>query len=118
MRKIYVRQSLPEEKNANQLLIEKGAVPVSLQGEMYEPNTSLICCANEPRSEYENLNDKIRKLLKGNKLSSKEIVTRLALDWPPRKMTDYLQKMEDIESSNQSPKRFTMKGIDNEPRLF
>lgn len=36
LRKIYVRQPLPEEKNANQLLIEKGAIPVSLQGEICE----------------------------------------------------------------------------------
>lgn len=113
MRKIYVRQSSPEEKNANQLLIENGAIPVSLQGEI----TSCVC-VNEPHTEYESLNDKIRKILKEHKLSSKEIIKRLSLDWSSRKMTEYLKKMEDIESDNQAPKRFMIKGFVNEPSLF
>lgn len=117
MRKIYVRQSLPEEKNANHLLIEKGAIPVSLHGEISETVNSVIC-DSEPGVEYESLNDRIKKVLKGRKLSSKEIVERLELDWSPRKMTDHLQKMEDIETCNQSPKRFMIKGLNNEPTLF
>lgn len=117
MRKIYVRQSLPEEKNANQLLIEKGAIPVSLQGKICEPSNSMR--VSEPHVEDESLNDKIRKTLKGYKLSSKEIIERLALNsWSTRKMTEHLLKMEDIESNNQSPKRFMIKNCNNEPTLF
>ncbi len=116
-RKIYVRQSLPEEKNANQLLIEEGAIPVSLQGEICDSSAPCIY-ANDSRTEYENLNDRIRKVLRGHKFSSKEIISHLDLNWSPRKMTEYLQKMEDVESSNQSPKRFTIKDFISEPTLF
>lgn len=117
MRKIYVRQPMPEEKNANHLLIEKGAIPVSLQGKVCEREIPAML-VSEPNAEYESLENRIRKILKGHKLSSKEIIERLALDWPTRKMTEYLQQMKDIEVSNQSPKRFSIKGFNNEPTLF
>lgn len=117
MRKIYVRQTLSGEKNANQLLIEKGAIPVSLQGDICKTEASLMC-VSEPSVEYENLQSRILRMLRGHKLSSKEIIERLALDWSPRKMTDYLEGIQGIETINQSPKRFTVKGSNIEPTLF
>lgn len=117
MRKIYVREPLPEEKNANLLLIEKGAIPVSLQGEICISREN-IACISEPAIEYENLNDRIRNTLKSRRLSSKELIERLSLDWSTRKMTDYLKTMKDIEVINQSPKRFTIRGVNNEPTFF
>ena len=116
-RKVYVRQPAPLEKNANLLLIEKGAISVSLQGNACEAEIAKGI-VDEPNCEYESLNNKIKKILKGQKLSSKEIIERLKLDWSSRKMTDYLQKMQDIEASNQSPKRFMIKDSNNEPTLF
>lgn len=117
MRKIYVRRPSSEEKNANHLLVEKGAIPVSMQGDIYETETPQFY-ANEPKVEYENLQDRIIKVLKGRKLSSKEIIERLALDWSSRKMTDYLKRIQGIETINQSPKRYTVKDSNNEPTLF
>ena len=118
MRRIYVRNPLPDEKNANQLLIEKGAIPVSLQGEICMEEKAI--CVSEPASPYEGLDDRIGKLLKKQKLTSKEIIERLALSsWTTRKMTDYLKKMPDVKACGKSPLKFTIKGgIDNEPTLF
>lgn len=116
-RKIYVREPSPEEKNANHLLIEKGAIPVSLQSKTYVIRESSACVC-EPEPEYENLKDRIRKALKSGKLSSKQLIERLSLDWSTRKMTDYLKTMKDIEVINQSPKRFTIRGVNIEPTLF
>ncbi|MDO4164062.1 MAG: DNA-processing protein DprA [Bacteroides sp.] len=116
-RKIYVRKPESEEKNANQLLIEKGANPVSLQGERYLWEEAVIC-VNEPTVPYGNIDDRIRAILKQQKLCSKEIIKRLSLDWSVRKMTEYLKQMTDIEVINRSPKVFTMKGFNSEPMLF
>lgn len=118
MRRIYVRNPLPNEKNANQLLIEKGAIPVSLQGEIYmEEETARV---SEPANPYDSLEERIKKLLKNQKLTSKEIIERLSLSsWTTRKMTNYLRRMPDIETKEGSPLKFVMKGfIDNEPTLF
>ena len=118
MRRIYVRNPLPNEKNANHLLIEKGAIPVSLQGEIcMEGKTA---CVSEPLTSYESLEERIRKLLKKQKLTSKEIIERLALSsWTTRKMTDFLKKMPDIEVQGKFPLKFAMKGsISNELTLF
>lgn len=65
LRKIYVRQPLPEEKNANQLLIEKGAIPVSLQGEICEKEIPLMC-VSEPSAEYKSRKGRKRKVLKSS----------------------------------------------------
>lgn len=118
MRRIYVRNPQPDEKNANHLLIEKGAIPVSLQGEIcLEEKMAGVSGASSP---YEGLDDRIKKLLKSQKLTSKEIIECLALSsWTTRKMTDYLKKMPDIETTGKSPLKFTTKeAIDKEPTLF
>lgn len=118
-RQIYVRKPAPEEQNANFLLIEKGAKPVSLQGEtVYMEMSSPVCCVGEPASSYESMNERIKAVLKNRQLSSKEIIDRLSLDWSTRKMTDYLKQMKDIEVLDRSPKRFALKGCTNEPSLF
>lgn len=117
-RRIYVRESLPAEKNANHLLIEKGAFPVSLQGEILVREKGISSNTDETASEEEGLEQKIRLLLKGTKLTSKEILERLSLEWPSRKMTDYLKNMPDIETQGRSPKKFTLKGTGAEPTLF
>lgn len=119
MRTIYVRQPLPEEKNANEALIKKGAIPVSLQGEiLYQHQEEQTLCVSEPAAEYEGLQERIRKALRNRTLSSKELVERLSLNWSTRKMTDYLRTMEEIETLDQKPKKFALKGANTEPTLF
>lgn len=62
MRQIYVRLPLPSEKNANELLIEKGATPITADGKIYsvEERPLLVC---EPTVEYKKRNKKIKKAL-------------------------------------------------------
>lgn len=58
-RRIYVRLPLPSEKNANDLLIEKGATPIAVDGNIYsvEEQPLLVC---EPTAEYKKRNKKTK----------------------------------------------------------
>lgn len=58
-RRIYVRLPLPSEKNANDLLIEKGATPIAADGNIYsvEEQPLLVC---EPTAEYKKRSNKTK----------------------------------------------------------
>ncbi|MDE5794110.1 MAG: DNA-processing protein DprA [Muribaculaceae bacterium] len=52
-REIYVRQPQPEEKNANDLLIEKGAIPVDNNGNILQRiETDIFNMVSEPTAKY------------------------------------------------------------------
>lgn len=107
-RKIFVRCPEANEKSANNLLIEKGAVPVDMDG-------------NEIKSEYEkmnsteelnlirdslfNLDEKIKTLLNGKSMSAKELNVKLNLElnlnWTTNKLSNYLKKLSFIEYHNE-----------------
>jgi DNA processing protein len=95
---IYVRLPEPKEQNANQLLIEKGAIPVDFNGveihdiDIEQRRTNLI--VNNPNI---NIDDRIAKVFNGKPLSSKEILEKTKLDWTSKRLTTYLQKMESIQ---------------------
>ena len=100
-RKILVRQPEQTEKNANKLLIQKGAVSVDFNGneldKSYETNISdTLSVVNEPEI-IETLDEKIRSVFKGGQLSSKEILLKIKVDWSTQKLTNYLKKLEFIE---------------------
>lgn len=116
-RNIFVRTPLSSEKNANNLLIQKGAIPVDSQGDKIE-NYSLkeikTLAVKEPSSTLEDVDSKIIKLLSLGAFSSKEIVKRLKIDWTTRKLTNYLKKNQNIEVLNKkSPMKFTIKRKEN-----
>jgi predicted Rossmann fold nucleotide-binding protein DprA/Smf involved in DNA uptake len=116
-RNIFVRTPLSSEKNANNILIQKGAIPVDSQGDKIE-NYSLkkmkALAVNEPSSTFEDVDSKIIKLLSLGTFSSKEIIKRLKIDWTTRKLTNYLKKNQNIEVLNKkSPMKFTIKRKEN-----
>lgn len=100
-RKIYVRKPESNEKNANNLLIQKGAVPVDFNGvelpKTYDTtNTEQLSIVQEP-TENKSLEAKIRAMLNIRPLNAKELLTKLNLTWTTQKMNSYLKKLDFIE---------------------
>ncbi len=116
-RDIFVRSPLSTEKNANNILIQKGAIPVDSQGNkngnysISEISTSVV---NEPSINSEDIDSKIIKLLSFGEFSSIDIIERLKLDWTPRKLTNYMKQNKNIITLNKkSPIRYTIKSKNN-----
>ncbi|MCX6150092.1 MAG: DNA-processing protein DprA [Ignavibacteriales bacterium] len=111
-RKIYVRKPEIDEKNANNLLIEKGALSVDLLGNIveqtkYEQFETTIQVISEPKIEsFETI---ISELLNKGAYTSKEIIKILNLDWDSRKLTSFLKSHTKVQTINKKPLKFTMK---------
>lgn len=104
-RQIYIRKPDQNEKNANNLLIEKGATPVDFNGQQFEKShdstkSEQLAIINPP-NDSESLDDKIRKALKNKPLTSQEIQTQLDTQWTPQKLNNYLKKLNFVETSKQ-----------------
>lgn len=100
-RKIFVRKPESSEKNANNLLIHKGAIPVDFNGlelpKTYDTtNTEQVFIVQEP-TDNDSLEIKIRSTLNGRPLSAKELLTKLNLTWTTQKLNSYLKKLDFIE---------------------
>jgi DNA protecting protein DprA len=111
-RKIFVRKPERDEKNANNMLIEKGALPVDMLGNIveqikYEQVETLNQVTSEPK--IESIETKIYELLNNGEYSSKEIAKILNLDWNSKKLTSFLKSNTMIKTLNQKPLKFTMK---------
>ncbi len=99
-RSIFVRVPLSTEKNANNILIQKGAIPVDNQGQKidnYSAKEITSSVVNELSLAFEDIDSKIIKLLSTGAFTSKEIIERLKIDWTTRKLTNYLKKNKNIE---------------------
>jgi len=110
-RKIYVRKPDSNENNANNLLIQKGAIAVDFNGNPlldYKPSLTEVnqLSINEPSVNYEN---KILDLLKTGEYAVKDIIKKLQLTWSEKKLRDYLKSKKEVETINKKPMRFTMK---------
>lgn len=108
-RKIYVRAPLPDEINANALLIQKGGMAVDAEGNLIVSTPEI----REPApafSSESNIEARILSLLEaGGTHSSKEIKDQLHLDWHPNKITSFLKSKKSISATKTSPKRFSLK---------
>ena len=101
-RKIFVRTPELNEKNANLILIQKGAVPVDFNGneltKVYDSsNTEIVSVVQEPNDDTESLESKVRSAFNGKPLTTKELLTKLNLTWTTQKLNSYLKKLEFIE---------------------
>jgi predicted Rossmann fold nucleotide-binding protein DprA/Smf involved in DNA uptake len=101
-RKIYVRKPEPNEKNANILLIQKGAIAVDYNGienskSVYTEQSTTTSIVQEKLVTVDNINDRILKVFNGRPLSAKEILDQSGLDWSTKKLTILMQKMKEIE---------------------
>lgn len=125
-RKIYVREPEPSETNANNLLIQKGAVPVDCDGNLisfyHDGNSSeYTSVASESRPNSDNLIDRIKSALNGRPLSSKEILNQLNLSWSSEKINNYIKNLDFVETRKVKGKNIhQLKGSRNltQPTLF
>ncbi|MCB9000216.1 MAG: DNA-protecting protein DprA [Bacteroidales bacterium] len=110
-RKIYVRKPDANENNANNLLIQKGAIAVDFNGNSllnYKPLLTEVnkLSLNEPTVNYE---IKILDLLKTGEYAVKEIIKKLLLTWSEKKLREFLKSKKEVETINKKPLRYTMK---------
>lgn len=110
-RKIYVRKPDANENNANNLLIQKGAIAVDFNGNPlldYKPTLAEVnqLSLNEPTVNYEN---KILDFLKTGEYAVKDIIKKLQLTWSEKKLRDYLKSKKEVETINKKPLKFTLK---------
>ncbi len=123
-RKIFVRQPEPTEKNANLILIQKGAVPVDFNGTVvsktYYTTVEQVPVIQES-NETESIDKKIRSAFNGRPLHVNELLVRLGMDWTVKKLTAYLKKLDFIEIvKDRRPNLYKLKGSEDSPqqRLF
>ena len=95
-RPIFVRYPEKDEKNANLLLIQKGASAVDITG-----NTLSLSSEEQKTPEQlnkEKLDSELITILNSvEMISAKEIINRLNLDWKDDKMKRYLDNMQQAE---------------------
>lgn len=103
---VYVRKPESGEKNANGLLIRKGAKAVDIKGKLVYSGGEQISAdsfvvAETPLDYVPETTRKITELLKSKTLSVKQIKEELSLDWSEQRIRECLQDLPGITS----PKR-------------
>ena len=123
-RKIYVRQPEHNEKNANNILIQKGAIRVDFIGNQvnidYPADNKSNLLVTEP-SLTNSFEAELKTIFNGRPLSSKEIIKKLNLDWSTQKLTAQLKKIDFVEVIKDKAKNlYQLKGNSeqNQPSLF
>jgi len=110
-RKIYVRKPDSNENNANNLLIQKGAIAVDFNGNqllddkpsLAEVNQLILCASTV---NYEN---KILDLLKTGEYAVKDIIKKLQLPLSEKNLRNFLKSKKEVETIKKKPLRYTMK---------
>ena len=97
-RKIFVRIPNENEKNANTLLIQKGATPVDENG--IEDMDSILH-ATTPLYEsivpIDKIYERILTAVNEKPLTAKEIIEKVGLDWTIKKVTNFINTMDEIK---------------------
>jgi len=110
-RRIYVRKPEGIEKSSNELLIEKGAIPVDFNGiplEGYQPLDLEKKLLMETESNIV-IKKKIFELLKSGEFTAKDVIRKLQLDWTETKLRKFMKSQPEIETLQHKPLRFTLK---------
>lgn len=109
-RKIFVRKPELNEKNANNQLIQKGAVPVDAKGNILSYEQQVERTQNSVSEPDPNdVESKIIELLKKGVYTSKKIVDTLKLDWSSRKVSSFLKEQDEIITVKGKPLKFSHK---------
>jgi DNA processing protein len=119
-RKIFVRYPENQEKNANLKLLELGAIPVGLDGELVNKKVELsgefseeIQKEDEQPETSKNglMNSTVEKeilqLLTKGAYTATEILLVLKLNWDSRKLTSFLKKNPNVKSISGKPAKYT-----------
>jgi predicted Rossmann fold nucleotide-binding protein DprA/Smf involved in DNA uptake len=114
-RVIYIRNPQLNEKNANNILISNGAVPVDFEGLKIEKqysdiNVEQTNIVSEPENQTE---VRIITLLKHGEYSAKEIKDRLQLKWTEHQLRNYLKTQKEVESIKKKTLKYRLKQLAN-----
>lgn len=101
-RKIFVREPDLKEKNANNLLIQKGAVAVDFNGKEikisnYNEIQTQISIVNDANSSENSDLERIINLINGKPITAKDLIIKSSLDWSVKKMTSFLQNIKEVQ---------------------
>ena len=120
-RQIFVRKPEVSEKNANNKLIELGAIPLGIDGHIIINSTDHVTSginknngliANEPILAYnyetENLGSIILDLLSKGCYSSKEIASHLGNRWGTKEISTFLKTSDKVKVLNGKTKKYTL----------
>ncbi|WP_352423905.1 hypothetical protein [Proteiniphilum sp.] len=93
---IYVRETYPREKNANNLLISMGAKAVNSTGALitYDVKEKAESIVSEP--SLNNTEERIIDFLRTGTFPARKIVETLKIDWSSREVTSFLRSRQDI----------------------
>lgn len=124
-RRIFVRKPEPDEKNANILLIQKGAIAVDYHGAeneviLYPEQSTIGSLVQESWVSIDNVSERILKVFNGRSLSVEEILSKTDLHWTADKLRTFLKKMPEIQTVKRGKlNQYTLKGMQaDEPTLF
>lgn len=121
--KVFIRQALPNEKNANQLLIEKGGIPVDQYGNSPEVKTQVEQTDKiivEPIAEYskdDDLNNRLVTHLKDKICTVSQIIDDLNLNITRQKLQKIISKIPEIKIIDGKPKKYTCMKSDGSEQL-
>lgn len=110
-RRIFVRKPVENEKNANHILIQKGAIPVDMCGQATEPmelpkGQGQVITADEPVADY---GFKVLALLKNGEYQAKEIISRLNLAVEEARLREFLINHPNVQITRKKPLTFSFK---------
>ncbi len=95
-RPVYVRWPEPDEKNANIQLVQKGGVPVDINGTVLDLPAEATKSPEE--KEREVVHSTIVALLRtAERCTVKDILSRLTVSWTETKVKRYLDEMTEVE---------------------
>lgn len=113
-RRIFVRKPQQNEKNANEILIQKGAIPVDSEGnEISEFKKAVTVSDISAKDSFKNEFYRIYDLLKTGDFTINEILNNLNLSWTENELKEFLIADKNIEVINKSPLKFKAKNSDN-----
>jgi predicted Rossmann fold nucleotide-binding protein DprA/Smf involved in DNA uptake len=118
-RTILVRRPNESEKNANLILIEKGAKAVDFEGNAIE-NTEVVETIQKPNNNEtskKNGIDEVIALLEKQTLTPKEILEKLELNMTDKELTKKLKSLPNIQTIKKSNKIYYFIKQDS-PTLF
>jgi DNA processing protein len=129
-RGIYVRVPESKEKNANLKLVELGAIPVNMDGEVVDSKivkpielfeSETLSTVNETKNSYEdgsrNFEKDILEFISKEPYTTKEILIALELKIDVRKLTKFLKMNTNVIAIAGKPIKFVRKDVLN-PTLF
>lgn len=120
-RKIYIRYPERSEKNANLLLIEMGAIPVDMHGDLFPYELQQTDHQTNYVAEPDDKEDTshIMKLLSQGEYTSKQIINKFDLKWKPIELTNWLKNNPAVKALKTKPLKFTLEeNADKQQTLF